>query len=206
MAFPDDDCWYSSNLLADVSDWFDRHPEHGILTVGACDRDGVASGNRWFQDQCSIRPINAFRTTFSSSIFVRRSVATGSVCFDEELGLGAGTPWACGEETDYVLNLCRRGARGYFDRRLHIGHPRRDMLSGEIDSHRAAGYGRGMGYVLSKHSLWLLGMVFVLYDLLRSMIAAIKGDFKGMTLCFHHARGIVSGCQFRTPMVRRVAL
>jgi glycosyltransferase involved in cell wall biosynthesis len=202
VAFPDDDCWYPPSLLRDVSAWFDRHPEFSILTVGAEDLDGVPSGNRWPQDHCAIRPINAFRTTFCSSIFVRQPVACGPTRFDEAIGPGAGTPWACGDETDYILNLCHHGARGFFDRSLFVGHPKRDMLSGEIDSRRAASYGRGMGYVLRKHSLLPLGAAFVFYDLLRSVIVALKGDRKSMALCFHHARGIVSGWERRPPQVQ----
>jgi glycosyltransferase involved in cell wall biosynthesis len=198
VAFPDDDCWYSPGLLSAVGGWFEQHPDYDILTVGAQDREGVASGNRWVQSSCEIRPLNAFRTTFSSSIFVRRAVAVDAVRFDEALGVGSGTAWCCGEETDYVLNLRRHGAHGFFERRWYVGHPRRDMLSGEVDSGRAAGYGRGMGYVLRKHSLWLLGAGFVMYDVLRSGIAALKGDRKGMELCLGHARGIVAGWRFQT--------
>jgi glycosyltransferase involved in cell wall biosynthesis len=193
VAFPDDDCWYSAGLLPHVAAWFDRHPEFSILTVGAEDSDGIPSGNRWVQPHCEIQPLNAFRTTFCSSIFVRRSIACGVDRFDEALGPGAGTPMFCGEETDYILNLCRHGAHGFFDRRWHVGHPQRDMLSGEIDGRRATGYGRGMGYVLRKHSLHTLGAALVLYDLLRSVVVALKGDRKAMALCLHHARGIVSG-------------
>jgi len=192
VAFPDDDCWYSPGLLADVSGWFDQHPEFGILTVGARDLDGVASGNRWPQDRCEIRAINAFRTTFCSSIFVRGPVAR-SARFDEAIGPGAGTPWSCGDETDYVFNLCDRGAKGFFDRRWYIGHPKRDMLSGEIDSRRAIGYGRGMGHVLRKHSFYLLGGAFVGYDLLRSVVVTFKGDLRAAALCLHHARGVLTG-------------
>ena len=206
VAFPDDDCWYSPGLLLHISAWFEQHPGLSILTVGARDLDGIPSGNRWPQHHCAIRPINAFRTTFCSSIFVRRPVACGATRFDEDLGPGAGTPWACGDETDYVLNLCRHGARGVFDRSLYIGHPKRDMLSGEIDSLRAASYGRGMGHVLRKHSLLPLGAAFVLYDLLRSVIVGLKGDRKGMALCLHHARGIASGWRGRGPRVQRAAL
>jgi len=206
VAFPDDDCWYSPGLLAHISTWFDQHPDLSILTVGARDLDGVPSGNRCPQDHCAIRPINAFRTTFCSSIFVRRSVACGPTRFDEAIGPGAGTPWACGDETDYVLNLCSHGARGVFDRRsLFIGHPKRDMLSGEIDSRRATSYGRGMGYVLRKHSLLFLAVAFVLYDLVRSVIVGLKGDRKGMQLCLHHAGGIMSGWQRQAPQVQSVA-
>jgi glycosyltransferase involved in cell wall biosynthesis len=193
IAFPDDDCWYSDSLLANVSAWFASHSDFDVLTVGARDRDGAPSGNRWIQDQCEIRPGNAFRTTFSSTIFVRRTSITQDKFFDESLGVGAGTPFACGEETDYVLNLLRAGARGYFDRKWHIGHPKRDMLSGEIDGRRAAGYGRGMGRVLQKHSEPLLLAGFVAYDLVRSASAAIKGDVASASLCVLHAWGISNG-------------
>jgi glycosyltransferase involved in cell wall biosynthesis len=193
IAFPDDDCWYSDGLLKEVAAWFEAHPEYDIFTVGAQDRDGVASGNRWVQERCVIRPLNAFRTTFCSSIFVRRSVACGGVRFDEALGPGAGTQCACGEETDYLLNLRRQGARGFFDRRWHVGHPKRDMLSGQIDSRRAERYGRGMGYVLRKQGLPGLGAAFVLYDVLRSVISVMKRDREAAKLCVHHARGILAG-------------
>ena len=193
MAFPDDDCWYSESLLVDVAAWFETHPEFSILTVGAQDHDGVPSGNRWVQNRCEIRPSNAFRTTFSSTIFVRRTATTSQARFDEALGVGSGTPFQCGEETDYVLNLLHNGARGYFDRTWHIGHPKRDMLSGQIDRRRATGYGRGMGHVLRKQAEPLLAVGFVAYDLLRAMLANAKGNFMAGDLCLRHGWGIASG-------------
>jgi glycosyltransferase involved in cell wall biosynthesis len=193
LAFPDDDCWYTPDLLANVSAWFESHPEYNVLTVGAADELGVPSGNRWIQDSCEIRPTNAFRTTFSSTIFVRRTAATIAQQFDESIGVGSGTPYSCGEETDYVLNLVRAGSRGYFNRTWHIGHPKRDMLSGQIDGRRAAGYGCGMGYVLRKHSEPLLLTGFVAYDLLRTAMVALQGDFAAARLCLRHAWGMVAG-------------
>ncbi len=193
VAFPDDDCWYSESLLANVSAWFENNTKHSVLTVGAQDHDGVASGNRWIQDRCEIRPGNAFRTTFSSTIFVRRNRITESVQFNESLGVGSGTRYACGEETDYVLNILRAGARGYFDRSLHIGHPKRDMLSGSIDGRRATGYGRGMGHVLQTHSQTLLLAGFLAYDLIRASMVAARGDTGSAELCLRHAWGIATG-------------
>jgi hypothetical protein len=193
IAFPDDDCWYSESLLANVSAWFEGNSEFNVLTVGAQDHDGVPSGNRWMQDRCEIRASNAFRTTFSSTIFVKRTPTTADMSFDESLGVGAGTRFCCGEETDYVLNLLRNGSRGYFDRTWHIGHPKRDMLSGQVDGRRATGYGCGMGHVLRKHSELLLGASFVAYDLLRSAVVTLKGNTAAASLCLRHAWGIASG-------------
>lgn len=193
LAFPDDDCWYSQSLLACVSGWFEDHAEYGVLTVGSQDLNGVASGNRWIQDRCEIRPSNAFRTTFSSTIFVRRTPATRDELFDESIGVGSGTRFGSGEETDYILGLLAADVRGYFDRTWHIGHPIRDMLSGQINESRAASYGCGMGHVLRKRSQHILAAGFVVYDLVRSVAISIKGDLMAASLWRVHARGIMDG-------------
>jgi glycosyltransferase involved in cell wall biosynthesis len=193
IAFPDDDCWYSSELLSNVSKWFESHAEFSIFTVGALDLDNTASGNRWVQNRCEIRPRNAFRTTFSPTIFIRRTPLTKGMLFDETVGVGAGSRFGSGEETDLVLGLLGNGARGYFDRTWHVGHPKRDMLSGTIDARRAITYGAGMGYVLRKRSHHLLAASFLVYDLARSLIVAARGSREGATLCMSHAMGIAEG-------------
>jgi glycosyltransferase involved in cell wall biosynthesis len=199
VAFPDDDCWYTPGLLKRVCSWFEDHPEFHVLSVGAVDRAGGASGNRWVQDQCEIKAVNAFRTTFSPSLFLRNTGGLTKIQFDEGLGVGGGTPYASGEETDFVLKLLNQGLRGYFDRSMQVGHPKRDMLSGSIEGDRAIGYGRGMGYVLRKHSMLLLSAAFVIYDMLRSALVAAKGDLRASSLCIQHARGIASGYAARQP-------
>jgi glycosyltransferase involved in cell wall biosynthesis len=193
LAFPDDDCWYNPPLLASVSSWFDKHHEFGILTVGSEDLDGVPSGNRWIQNRCEIRASNVFRTTFSSTIFVRRAAAIQGELFDESIGVGSGTGFGSGEETDYILGLLAIGVRGHFDRTWHVGHPKRDMLSGHVSESRATSYGRGMGYVLQKHSQRCLAVGLVIYDLIRTLAVSINGDLRGARLCRSHARGIIEG-------------
>jgi glycosyltransferase involved in cell wall biosynthesis len=199
LAFPDDDCWYSRSLLAAVSGWFENHVEYSVLTVGSKDLNGAASGNRWIQDRCEIRPSNAFRTTFSSTILVRRTPATREELFDESIGVGSGTRFGFGEETDYILSLLAAGIRGYFDRTWHICHPIRDMLSGRISESRAASYGWGMGHVLRKRSKHLLAADFVVYDLIRSLAISIKGVPMAASLCRVHARGIMDGYFAKEP-------
>jgi glycosyltransferase involved in cell wall biosynthesis len=193
VAFPDDDCWYPPSLLKNVSEWFGHHPAFDILTVGAKDEDGTTSGNRWIRDVCEIRPINAFRTTFCSSIFIRRTETFRRFRFDESIGPGTGKGYGCGEETEYILQRIDHGERGYFTRAFSVGHPVRDMLSGQVSGGRAIAYGKGMGYVLRRHSLGLLGAAFVTYDVLRSVIVTLKGDSKGASLCLQHGWGIATG-------------
>jgi glycosyltransferase involved in cell wall biosynthesis len=184
IAFPDDDCWYSPGLLAKVDQWFRDHKRYSILAVGAVDEEGVPSGNRWFQSSCDLHPVNIFRTTFCSSLFIRCEALFGNG-FDEEMDRG--------EETDLVLRILNSGLRGRFDRTWDIGHPRRDMLSGSVPRERARSYGWGMGNVLRKHSLFVLWGILLGYDVLRGMVVALLGRFSSASLCFAHAGGLLRG-------------
>jgi hypothetical protein len=198
VAFPDDDCVYPDGLLEWVATWFDVNTRYSILAVGADDAAGVRSGNRWPQDACDIHPINAFRTTFSPSLFLRGDAAR-SQQFDVRLGVGSGTRYGSGEETDYVLRLLRLGALGRFDRTRTIIHPRRDMLSGGSTASRAEAYGYGMGHLLRRHTLRLLWLGFLGYDVARAGLALGRGRRDGSSLCVAHAKGLWQG--YRAPAV-----
>jgi glycosyltransferase involved in cell wall biosynthesis len=200
VAFPDDDCWYTPNLLADVDMWFRQNTDYSIFAVGAVDEDGISSGNRWIQSKCDLHPINVFRTTFCSSLFIRNNSKSREAYFDEMIGPGSRTMFACGDETDFILQLMGSGMRGRFDRTWTIGHPRRDMLSSSISHERAVSYGRGMGRVLRKHSLFSLWLVLMTYDFLRGVVVAVRGRTSAAHLCFSHCRGVFSGFSASRPM------
>jgi len=192
IAFPDDDCWYSPGLLKDIDEWFRENLSYSILAVGALDEAGIPSGNRWLQDCCDLHPINIFRTTFCSSLFLRRETLRNA-SFDEGIGPGSRTKFGCGDETDLVLKILNSGYRGRFDRSWHIGHPRRDMLSDGVSNGRAIAYGSGMGHVLRKHSLVVLWLGLLTYDILRAVVVASCGRLSGASLCFAHAWGLLRG-------------
>lgn len=198
IAFPDDDCWYSDGLLSRVQEFFAAHQEYDLLTVGMTDGEGMSSGNRWVQDRCELAPINIFRTTSTQSVFVRRSPKTASVRFDTGIGPNSGTPFGCGEDTDYVLAVMDAGARGYFDRSMVVHHPRKDMLSGNIEADRAMNYGTGMGHVLRKHKLGWLCLLFLIYDPIRAGLCMLLMRRKAATLCIAHCRGVLRG--YRLPL------
>jgi glycosyltransferase involved in cell wall biosynthesis len=185
IAFPDDDCWYPIDLLNRIDDWFNAHSEYAVLAVGALDNEGLSSGNRWVQNACDIRPLNAMRTTFASSLFISAVQAARSLRFDPKL--------PAGEETDFILRLLATGLRGRFDRSLHIHHPRRDMLSGTVSRERAARYGAGMGAVVRRHSLFLLWGGLVLYDLARALFVSVRGKFVDAGFCLAHTKGLFLG-------------
>jgi glycosyltransferase involved in cell wall biosynthesis len=185
VAFPDDDCWYPPHLLNRVDEWFRENPEYSVLAVGALDDAGVPSGNRWIQDACDISPVNVLRTTFCSSLFVSELARSRGVYFDPKLNRG--------EETDFILRLLATGLRGRFDRRLHIHHPRRDMLSGTVSRARAKSYGAGMGRLVRRHSLIFLWLGLLTYDLARALLVSARGQFVNASFCFAHAEGLFRG-------------
>ena len=163
VAFPDDDCVYPDGLLKWVSNFFDICHRHDILAVGVQDAEGARSGNRWVQDRCDIRPLNALRTTFSSSLFIRKRVAVTDK-FDVRLG-----------RTRYVI------------------HPRRDMLSGTSSIARARSYGFGTGHVLRLHMLSILWAGFITYNIARATLARARGDLESFSLCLAQTKGLWHG-------------
>jgi len=185
IAFPDDDCWYPSDLLNRVDSWFKTNVRYAVLAVGALDTEGLSSGNRWLQDSCDISPLNAMRTTFASSLFISRNRISPTLRFDPKL--------PAGEETDFILRLLATGLRGRFDRSLHIHHPRRDMLSGTVSRERARKYGVGMGMVVRRHSLIFVWCGLLIYDLARTLLVSTRGQFENARFCLAHTSGLFRG-------------
>jgi glycosyltransferase involved in cell wall biosynthesis len=193
LAFPDDDCWYSPALLGEVARFFAEHPGYAMLSVGVCDESGTASGNRWVREACDLNTANLFRTSVGIALFVRRGSQTDEMRFDETLGVGSGTPFVSGEDTDFVFRLLKRGLRGRFDRTLTVYHPRRDMLSGQTNRSRAYGYGCGMGRVIRKQAKLPLLPAFVAFDLFRMLFSLGRGRVGPALLCAAHGRGVFDG-------------
>ncbi|MBW4025918.1 glycosyltransferase [Acidipila rosea] len=199
IAFPDDDCWYPPETLKNIDSWFTGNPGYGILSVTVRDEDGVKSANKWKAESCDLAPINIFRTSATYTFFVRSSDWKRRVFFDETLGPASGTLFGSGEDTDFVLSLMSKGVRGRFTSVWHVGHPRRDMFSGHIKRERALSYGMGMGRVLRKHSLLMLGGALFGFDLFRTFKGLLTGRANAGILCWAHGQGILRGYLAKAP-------
>lgn len=172
IAFPDDDCWYPPELLSTVAIWLDAHTDHDGVTGQSRDGTGQASQVPWPAHPTAIDNQNVWRQAISYSIFLRRHVVVTVGDFDESLGVGAGTPWGSGEETDYLLRALATGARLDYEPTLFVFHPQSVV---HYDAHawrRGYNYGAGMGRVLRKHHA---PSGFVLHLLLRAIGGAVIG-------------------------------
>jgi glycosyltransferase involved in cell wall biosynthesis len=193
IAFPDDDCWYTPGLLGKVAEFFAANLNYAILSVGVRDVTNRISGNRWVLNACDLSTANIFRTSVGYSLFLRRQAVHPLPFFDESLGVGAGTPFASGEDTDFVLGLLARGLKGRFNRHLTIHHARGDMFSGRPTGDRAYAYGCGMGRVIRNRRKFPLFPAFVTFDFARAGYSFLRGRFDAAALCTAHGRGICAG-------------
>jgi GT2 family glycosyltransferase len=151
VAFPDDDCWYPADLLAYVRDQLAGVPAVDGITGRSIDEQGNESAFRFSTSAGVVDRISVWQEAISYTIFLRRGVVDRVGGFDEELGVGAGTRFGSGEETDYVVRALAAGARVLYQPGLAVHHPHPEL---NIDSRiiqRAYSYGCGMGRVLTKH-------------------------------------------------------
>jgi glycosyltransferase involved in cell wall biosynthesis len=193
IAFPDDDCWYPATLLRDVSGWFDANSAYEILSVISRDGSGNVSANGWFKDSCDLNLLNIYRTSACAAFFARNTAPTSVIRFDESIGPGADSPYQGGEDTDFILNALQNGARGRYEAKWNIGHPRKAIRDAGISKDRAYIYGKGMGFVQRKHGLGWLWAAFIAYDYGRAICFSALGKTAQASLWRQHGRGLIDG-------------
>ncbi len=176
VAFPDDDAWYPSGLLAGLSTLFDQDPDVGMVFC----RYGTTAAP--MSPSVTAEPASAFDVVINASsntIFVLGNMFKGIGLFDENLGVG--TPNKSSEDIDYALRAFLSADRTIFIDRILVGH--RDK-SGE---HRAKYY-KGALIVARRYALrspmlfWLflrkllVGIAFVGLGKLRpgELVASVR--------------------------------
>jgi glycosyltransferase involved in cell wall biosynthesis len=145
VAFPDDDCTYPDDLLERVARRLGGEPGLDGATGRAAAADGSSSPS-WKLDSAVLTRENLWNRAISFTIFLRREVVARVGAFDEQLGVGSGTPWHSGEEIDYLVRAVEAGARIEYDPSLVVTHAVRvdDDELGFRD-------GASIGYLLRKH-------------------------------------------------------
>ena len=150
VAFPDDDCVFSTGLLEEVAQRFASEPSLDGLTGRAVDEAGRSSRS-WATDPQALTRENLWNRAISFTIFLRAPLVARIGRFDEELGLGASTPWTSGEEIDYLLRGLAVGARVEYDPALVVTHSDKGVSPSALRS-LGARDGASIGYILRKHA------------------------------------------------------
>lgn len=161
VCFPDDDSEYPRHLLERVVDYFSAKTDCIGLSGRTIDRFGNPSAGRFDPHPGPVLKSNVFTRINSTTLFVRWNDQTRSLRFDETLGLGSGTPWQSGEDTDFPLQLLRYGHRICYEPGIQVYHPQHSQMTRDAET-RAYNYGCGLGRVMKKHHFPARAMVMVL--------------------------------------------
>lgn len=160
VGFPDDDCWYEPNTLADV-----------VTGFGSGDtRDGVVA--RWVEQAegngmpptDGLLELDAWRRfrggdASSISLFLRRALLLRQGGFDERLGVGQ--YYGAGEETDLLLRALTSGARIAHCSAARVHHryaPATSLAAAPGGVAALLRRSRGTGALYAKHALplWVI--------------------------------------------------
>jgi glycosyltransferase involved in cell wall biosynthesis len=151
VCFPDDDCWYPSDLLQKAAELFVAHPGWTAITGRESASETRITNTRFDLQAGEINLRNIWRRHISFTMFFRRC-EIGDLEFNVELGIGAGTKWGAGEDTDFLLKFMKAGRTVHYDPRLVVCHP--DWGQGPMTEayyRKAHAYGMGMGRLLRAH-------------------------------------------------------
>ena len=172
IAFPDDDCRYRPDTLRKALAHFANDITLDILTSLSVNEFGAPTQGRWRTKPTSLSRYNVWTCQTSYTTFYRKRLFHCVGQFDETLGVGAGTKWGGGEETEFMLRALALGAKGLYDSSIKIFHP--EPLASIA---RGTAYNRGFGRVLR---LADFSRSFVLYMTLRplagSVVSLVAGD------------------------------
>ena len=174
VTFPDDDCWYPSDLLELVGGFLKEHPE----VDGVSGHMGTESARTGYQLRHSsgrghflTRPLKVAGVPGPWSLFLRKQVTETVGDYDETLGPGAGTPWGAGEDTDYYLRIFKAGFSIYSKPDIVVCHPVvTKYYSERSDLGRSYRYGAGRTRVWKRHNIPLW---YFAYELARSCAGVV---------------------------------
>lgn len=169
VGFPDDDCQYKEDTLEEVVRFFYKNKEVGAVT-GKLIRDiNEKKGNKVvFVNKYSI-----WKKGISFTMFFRKNVVDEIGEFDEVLGVGSGTPFGSGEETDYMIRIIERKIPFCNTDKILVYHPDENWNNpSNPDIYKKIySYTKGRIYVLKKHKyspLYILGSrCFTIIKMLR---------------------------------------
>ncbi|MEH2328383.1 glycosyltransferase family 2 protein [Nostoc sp.] len=195
IAYPDDDCVYPPDVLAKVAHFFKSSLTWDGLTVRVMDLESDRDAFDYcLQKSGIVDCLTAWSLGIGPAMFFRAELAK-KIAFDETLGPGSGTPWGCGEDTDYLLQCVENHAAVYYDFELFVRHPQPYAIySLRQLAWREFTYGQGFGYLLKKRNI---SLPTVLYLFLEPMLLMAKytmvGNFRYALPCPGMALGRVLG-------------
>ena len=169
IAFPDDDCEYQPSTLEKTEIFFRHNPKASIVIGKQVCKFYDADDSAFEQVKEIKSSLDVFKSKAISFVIFGRSNAItqlGPGFFDERLGVGSGTIWGSGEETDFLIRAHKLGITIFKQPAIEIFHP--EKIS---NPRRCLHYGFGRYQVIKKNNLGcIIYAINVLQPLARLLI------------------------------------
>lgn len=170
LCFPDDDCYFSKELLKKVFVFFQRK-DISLLSIKMT--NSIVDGRKIQTDtkNCYIKKENVFNLCASISLFVKKEVAIAVGGFDEQLGLGSSTNFKSCEDYDFPLKILSYGYLCYYTKDVEVFHPWDDKNFKLTESVKFNSFWAGATemYLLNKYSFsnlfkikWIIRRVLII--------------------------------------------
>jgi glycosyltransferase involved in cell wall biosynthesis len=199
VVFPDDDCWYPPWFLSRAANELTAL-DASILTGRAADESGRGINGRYLKSRERIDRSNVWIAGIEWVMVFRKSVLAELEGFDENIGVGADTPWQACEGQDLLLRALDAGRVCYFDPALFGHHEELDTQAPDTAMIRKGrAYGRGLGYVLRVHDFPMTNaLVWIVRPILNSGFNLLKGNIRRCAYLLHVSLGRLEGYCART--------
>jgi glycosyltransferase involved in cell wall biosynthesis len=185
VGFPDDDCFYSPDVVEKVLEAFHLRPDLAGISgswMNSLAGNLVMGGSK----NKYANHFNSWTTITNLTIFLRTDVVKNVHGYDEYFGLGSGF-FEGGEETDFIIKIIQDGGTVLFDPDIKIWHRQDDYLVSNLK--KQLGYEESWGALFRKWSSSGKNRITIfltfLYMLFRSFMAALLWALRGN---FNHAR------------------
>jgi len=198
VAFPDDDCWYPSDLLASVVAFLEEHPDYDGLLTGFRSPEGRLMTPRFPPREGLCTQRSVLRCTLAWNMFLRARAVHTVGFFREDVGPRPSSPKESGEDQDYSIRVVALGFRLWWAPALTVHHP--ELNSRERLDRTAHGYGIGAGRVLriNGYSWGFCLSEIVFRSFAGSAFYLCKGDARTSWMYLVRAAGQFQG-YFLTP-------
>lgn len=178
LLFPDDDCWYPAWFLKRGVGNLQQHHCASVAGRAADEKTKKSINGRFETRPMWVNRRNVWTTQIEWTVFIRKDAFCQVNGYDENLGVGAQSPWGACEGNDLTLRLLLGRFRTYYDPELYAYHD--NFFSGPPDSRticKGRAYARGFGYVLRRHGYGPISLSgWVARSVVRSLISLAKLD------------------------------
>jgi glycosyltransferase involved in cell wall biosynthesis len=198
VIFPDDDCWYPPWLLSRGLQLIaDAHAD--VLTGRAADEAGNDINGKYLSTPQRVTRANVWIAGIEWVMLFKKTVLLAVDGFDDDIGVGASTPWQACEGQDILLRVLDKGFVCCFDPSYFGHHVRFDEIPPKAMHAKGRAYARGLGYVLRVHRFgYLAAANWISRPLVKLLLSVVKGDLDRCVYLYNVSLGRLEGYMGRT--------